>query len=157
MCQKKNCINKASLPLNLCRLLSTYFKRSNLMDRTILWAVSFTLYKLASKNLHLIRWSWPYFSSWSLKGNLIFFLISSPRDGQIRITNNKLKSHSWEKKSHNNASQKEYIAGPSLDCWVLIVPMALYYLLLFIIIYIWDGEMLPCSHIFIFQVLSLKM
>ena len=42
-------------------------------------------------------------------------------------------------------------------CSVLIAPMMLYYLLLFIIIYIWDGEMVPCSLIFILQVLSLKM
>ena len=39
-----------------------------------LWAASFTLYKLATKNLHLAT----IFSSWSPKGDQRIFLISSP-------------------------------------------------------------------------------
>ena len=31
-----------------------YFRQSNLIDYTILWAASFTLYKLTTKNLHLM-------------------------------------------------------------------------------------------------------
>ena len=50
-----NRINKASLPPNLHQLLSAIFsKNQNLMDHIILRAVLFTLYKVATKNLHLV-------------------------------------------------------------------------------------------------------
>ena len=49
-----NRINKTSLPPNLYWLLSTIFsKQSILMGCAILWAASFTLYKLATKNLYV--------------------------------------------------------------------------------------------------------
>ena len=37
------------VPTSVCDI----FKQSNLMDRVMLWAASFTVYKLATKNLHL--------------------------------------------------------------------------------------------------------
>ena len=43
-------------------------------EALILWAASFTLYKLTTK----IYLSWPYFFSWSPKGYLRIFLILSP-------------------------------------------------------------------------------
>ena len=55
-------------------LVHGVFKRSNLMDRSILWAASSTSYKLATKNLRLVT----TFLQLVAKGDLRIFFNFEP-------------------------------------------------------------------------------
>ena len=57
------------------QLLFDIFKQSNPMDCAILWATSFTLYKLATENLHLVTISLQFVAK---RRPEKFFLILSP-------------------------------------------------------------------------------
>ena len=70
-----NHINKASLPPNLYRLLSVIFSNNHI------WRIV-PNYEL--RHLHCTNWRL-YFSSWSPKGNLRIFLISSPANQIIIV------------------------------------------------------------------------
>ena len=86
-----NHINKASLPPNLYRLLSAIFSNNHI------WRIV-PNYEL--RHLHCTNWRL-YFSSWSPKGNLRIFLISSPANQIIIVLSSRYISTKWLALSNN--------------------------------------------------------